>query len=421
MPTHNNPDDLSRALAPTHKSRFQQLPTGKRLRALDGLRGLAAVVVLLHHALLLVPELAANYYVENTQSDAGKIGWWLTYTPLHLVWEGTAAVYVFFILSGLVLALPILRDPGFSWKAYFPHRILRLYLPVWGAIAFALLSFTLVPRLGEMPSAWLDARTREATMTALVRDATLVFGAGGLASPLWSLRWEVIFSLLLPAFVWLGRKGAKLTIAGVSLCLAVICMGGFFDRDFLRYMPMFMIGVLLATGISGISTLRDKIEDHRLGRVIWVAFGLCGLLLFSSRWTAKLFDAPDQLLDATIGPTTAGALALTLTAAFCRPVSKVLELSLFQRLGTLSFSLYLVHEPIIIAFGYFLGPSYIAAAVVLSIPVALLTAQLFYYSVERPSHRLAKWVQARMAATARRSEPTEGGPHDKDRHDEVAR
>ncbi len=104
-----------------------------RLPSLDGLRGLAAIVVVVHHALLTWPALFAQYEVPNRGSGT----WWLTFTPLHLAWAGREAVVVFFILSGLVLVLPFLgpRKVG-TWPGYLVRRVLRLYPPV--AVALVL-------------------------------------------------------------------------------------------------------------------------------------------------------------------------------------------------------------------------------------------------------------------------------------------
>ncbi len=52
---------------------------------------------------------------------------------------------VFFVLSGLVVALPALRK-GFSWRAYYPARLARLYLPIWGSLALAAALVLLIPR-----------------------------------------------------------------------------------------------------------------------------------------------------------------------------------------------------------------------------------------------------------------------------------
>jgi peptidoglycan/LPS O-acetylase OafA/YrhL len=87
----------------------QALQRSARVTSLDGLRGLAAVVVLVHHALLAAPVFAAAYYGGSVADRVGGMAWAFIYTPLHLIWAGTEAVYLFFVLSGVVLTFPILR------------------------------------------------------------------------------------------------------------------------------------------------------------------------------------------------------------------------------------------------------------------------------------------------------------------------
>jgi Predicted acyltransferases len=105
--------------------------TGRRERiaSLDGLRGIAALTVVLHHVVLAsVPSLADAF---KNQSVHGGLGWAMLYTPLHIVWAGPEAVCVFFVLSGYVLALPYLRT-RFEPRSYYPRRFVRVFLPVWG-------------------------------------------------------------------------------------------------------------------------------------------------------------------------------------------------------------------------------------------------------------------------------------------------
>lgn len=169
-----------------------------RLAPLDGIRGIAALVVLLHHCLLVVPSLAAR----DTGQGYGGFAWFVN-SPVHIVWAGGEAVVVFFVLSGIVLTLPILRARPFDWLAYYPARLLRLYLPVVASVLIAsAIAIAIQPSASESTSSWLRHHDLPITVARMVRTSILVLGTEWLNSPLWSLRWEVLFSLLLPVYVF---------------------------------------------------------------------------------------------------------------------------------------------------------------------------------------------------------------------------
>src|ERR1700709_492313 len=141
----------------------------KRLTQLDGLRGIAALIVVIFHLSLI----AQPFLDTNSTGDAW---WWMSNTPLRIATDGTQAVLLFFVLSGLVVALPALRE-GFSWKKYYASRFLRLYIPSWGALPLAASLIFLVPRdAGNVSSGtWLSQNSAHtAPLINLVQDATLM-------------------------------------------------------------------------------------------------------------------------------------------------------------------------------------------------------------------------------------------------------
>lgn len=101
--------------APTHsQSRYLQI---------DGIRGLAALTVVISHFTLLTPLLG------------------LRHTPLRLVSGGHEAVILFFVLSGFVLSLQFESGRTFTYGEYAIRRICRIFIPYIVSIAVALAAF----------------------------------------------------------------------------------------------------------------------------------------------------------------------------------------------------------------------------------------------------------------------------------------
>ena len=91
---------LRRPASPPPSSPAPHRPAAVRLIELDGLRGLAAVVVLIHHILETVPALA-EVGARPGVVPTGTFNRILTQSPLHLLWAGHEAVLIFFVLSGV--------------------------------------------------------------------------------------------------------------------------------------------------------------------------------------------------------------------------------------------------------------------------------------------------------------------------------
>jgi peptidoglycan/LPS O-acetylase OafA/YrhL len=112
----------------------------ERLAGLDGLRGLAAVYVVVNHVFLRTFPDYPTYHAPFWAS-------WFIY--------GRFAVVVFIVLSGFSLALSPARH---GWRLdgvgqFARRRAQRILLPYWAALAFSLVvAWLVVPRPGQSQS-----------------------------------------------------------------------------------------------------------------------------------------------------------------------------------------------------------------------------------------------------------------------------
>lgn len=352
---------------------------GRRLPELDALRGLAAVVVLLHHSLL-----SANLM-------AGRLGLWLVATPLQPVLTGRPAVMFFFMLSGFVLT-KALRDRGFvlsvrSWAVWAAQRTVRLCLPVAGSVALSLVLHAALfdgawPTQGDwLKGAWPFSLTAASVAS---QASLLALGAGyTLNNALWSLVHEWRFSMLLPVLLAapvLGTRGTASLVLGATAASSW-AIGPY--------------GPTTYVGATVIETARATLY-FSLPFVIGMALEIGG----AARWPAS---RPMTVLGlaAVLGLCSNGSDYATFDASAVL-IWLALQPGLLQRtlrhpalrfLGTISFSLYLVHIPVLVALQHglhrWLPSKAIWGAGVLA---SLAAAWVFFRVVERPAHWLARRV-----------------------------
>jgi len=243
----------------------------------------------------------------------------------------------------------------------------------------------MIPRVANPDlSSWVNLHDEAPTVVA---DAFLLRGAGSLNSPLWSLQWEMQFSIVLPLYVVLALRFRRAWLPCLVGLFLLVAGGNIIYSPLPLFMPMFGIGVLMAER-------RDVLERWGLALKFWGWAGLLGLsmVLLCSRWLFP--QLPGVISLAAIG----GALLLFAFIA-CRSAISLGNNSLVQWLGTRSFSLYLVHEPIVVSVVFSLHATNPFQVLVIAMPFSLLVAEIFFRLVERPSRRLAG--AAGMAFTER--------------------
>ncbi|HEY2643697.1 MAG TPA: acyltransferase [Galbitalea sp.] len=374
----------------------------KRLTELDGIRGIAALVVVFFHLSLISQPFLDTHTV-------GDAWWWVSKTPLRLATDGTQAVLLFFVLSGLVVALPALR-PGFSWRKFYASRALRLYVPAWGALALASILIFLIPRnsANVTSGTWLNSTNAHSTpIWDLLADASLMKVGNAVDNVLWSLRWEIIFSLLLPVFVLaalLIRRWWLASVIAVAACVA-LTIGSPNHADARFYLPVFFIGTVMAANLEALQAW-----SKRRGNVFWAIAFTASLAFMIAGQLSHPGVPANSLLGGLLWSLVAlGAAGIILCGMGFAPLRRGLNKAVTQFLGRISFSLYLVHVPILATLAFVLGDAQWWLVAIIGLPVAIGAATLFHRWVEVPSQKLAHRVGRRVAGT-RADVPAQAAP-----------
>jgi peptidoglycan/LPS O-acetylase OafA/YrhL len=372
-----------------------QIAPNHRFRSLDSFRGIAALIVVVHHVMLSLPD-----------GIRGQLG---TIESLFGM-GGRFAVMLFFVLSGFVLSLPYFAGTNLAYGPYLARRFCRLYPP----FAFAvLISALLCWLLGgpELPiaSSWLNDPWSRPLTAGVVISHLLMAGIGvrqsiSLDGPIWSIIIEMRVSLIFPLLVLYIRR---LGLAGVAFALAVafVCaksqtalgenttglVGESLAGTLLltgRYSVMFLLGVVLAARLDRV---REKFlrAPPMLHAII---FGGMVCIWAVAAYT-KAMEPHRGYLDIFSGIFT---LYLIISCVAFPKVSAMLSGRVCLWLGDISYSLYLIHLPVLMSMFYLLyGHVSLIWIVALSFPAMLIAGHLMHYWIERPSmnlgRKLAQW------------------------------
>jgi peptidoglycan/LPS O-acetylase OafA/YrhL len=306
-------------------------PARQRLAGLDGVRGLAALYVVVNHIFL---RTFPGYPADRAPFWAG----WFIY--------GRFAVVVFIVLSGFSLALSPVRH---GWRldavsSYASRRAWRILPPYWAALVFSLfVAWLIIPPPGQGSP---DAKS-------VVVNGLLVQNLVHAPSPdrsFWSIAVEAQLYVLFPLLLLMVRRwGAVVMVAAVTLVVAAVGVVGphvaRLDVFVIQSPPdlaaLFAVGVL-AAGIVGSGSARRSWPWPRLALAAAAPVVLV-IWRLGSVWTL------DHLfwVDLMLGPAVACLLA-ALATGHPAPLLLVLDSRPLRSLGGSSYSLYLTHGPIVV-------------------------------------------------------------------------
>jgi peptidoglycan/LPS O-acetylase OafA/YrhL len=339
--------------------KYDANPGSGRIVVLDSLRGLAAMIVCLHHFL----------FINTSHLQVYKGQTW--YDTLFRISEyNKEAVLFFFVLSGFSIGLSLknkVPDSPETINEYIYRRFKRL-LPVYIlALLFTLIS-GLVMHQVHLPnySAWNMLGNILFLQTADIVEGSW-FIPYGFNGPLWSLSFEFFFYCFFPLVYLINRKYlSKINILvkyGVLLVLSVAA----FAVNKIFFVPYFAFFTSFIIWLSGYLASRTylKGETYHLLFAGVFAFGVlyltAGRHFLSSNTLA--FICKGLLMGAVFYMITFFSKSETTQTIFKWPVWILNKI--FNYIGKGSYATYALHYPLMLMLRYFHVNIIVQVAVIL--------------------------------------------------------
>ncbi len=385
------------------------MPRTSRVRSLDGLRGLAAVSVVIGHVVLLFDGSSSSSAVSTAQVVIGT-----TDTPFYALWNGRGAVLVFFVLSGYVLTLPFASaTTGFGWS-YVVKRWMRIgapYLVMAVVVLVSAIGLSRLPSQSTWPSIMFD---RGPSLGDAIEWGTLIGlpSATAFNSVVWTLAVELRLSMLLPFVVIAFRRFGVGVVLGATIVLAVSADVFTISQPYagaiaasmsvpstLHFLPLFAAGSALAMNKERIAAVPGLTSRTSLMCILVVALAF---YVYGHEWSpdvpigAEPTALPLLVTDALVG---FGAVLLVGVVAAGLGARALASRPLLA-LGHSSYSLYLWHLPVLVASSLLLTPEIgMMAAVAVGIVVTAIITWLSYKFVEAPVQRRIRTSRVSRAAS----------------------
>ncbi|MCJ1685684.1 acyltransferase [Rathayibacter sp. VKM Ac-2927] len=340
----------------------------------DGLRALAAIAVTVYHAALFT----------------GGSGEFLSTFPIagRLLGFGTLAVPVFIVLSGFVLMLPVARSESLElrggFRDYLRRRARRILPPYFISLAIFAAVIAFVPAMQTGHGTEWDSKV-PLTAGGLISHLFLVHNLNPewiyqINGPAWSVatEWQIYFLfplVLLPLWRRFGPAVAVGTtvVLGIAVALVLPLIAGAHPW----FLGLFALG-------AGAAWMTQHVALPRAG--LWA--GLAGVVALALTVAVRLA----WVYESAFGIAIALLLYwLTIRARANRPsrIGRVLSSRPLVRIGAGSYSLYLVHSPVLAAGNIAVldvdlpYPARLAVMFLLVLPLSWLAGWIFFHLVER--------------------------------------
>lgn len=329
---------------------------GTRLRGLDGLRFVAAFSVLGYH----YTGSHIDFWGQPTQVVFPTLS--------EITRYGFLGVHVFFVISGFVILMTAWDRP---LPAFVSSRVARLYPAYWAVIGLTLL-LQHVWTAGRQP----DARDALLNLTMLQKG----FNVADVQGAFWTLWFELLFYLLVGAFVVVGITRQR--VVAFALLLPLLSqLAVRYDSTLLATLTLAPYAAFFAVGMLLFLVHRDGGDT-----LVWLGIGvnlvLCADYLVRYAEDSPSFDGRPVSGWVATGLLVGGVALVWLVTS--GPLRR-LDWGVLSWAGALTYPLYLVHGQ----FGFAVidrlhGRTSGWAVLALATAVALVLAVLVRYAVEKP-------------------------------------
>jgi peptidoglycan/LPS O-acetylase OafA/YrhL len=371
--------------------------TPTRLPFLDGVRASAALYVLVHHAYCMAYPI--RYGIRPTGWTRHLLGWAL--------W-GHYGVTVFIALAGFSLTLGVAGKggelPG-GTVGYLKRRAWRIIPPYWAAIVLTILLISTV--IGRAHGTHWDQSvpTQHKGWIADILLAQDAVPALNVAYPFWSVAVEFHIYLLLPIMLFAWRRygrweagvGVGLALGAIGVLLGRVLFPWPFDRFIFEYYLVFA----LAAGACLVAVHRPSWSTTVPWRTLgWSCIAL--VVLMGYLFTFWELTAHSWELDLVLGVGIC-SLLVSLSQGTSPTLHRVLSWTHLRRVAGYSYSIYLVHAPLLAVAWLGINPMHLSRGAQLAVgwlvvvPLVVVAAWLFSQVFEQPFVRR----QARQARVQR--------------------
>jgi peptidoglycan/LPS O-acetylase OafA/YrhL len=357
-------------------------PGNPRFPLLDSLRGVAALCVVILHALLLTG---------SEDDGAGRLF-------VHL----GAGVPIFFLLTGFLLYRPLFASslglaPPMATRAFYWRRLLRIVPAYWVALIVLAPALTFASLKGLPNFAFLQIYRTGWARTGI--------------PPGWTVCVELSFYLLLPLYAWMThrrwahhplplRRRRELQLLALLAALSLVFRVGVQAAGLQTYavdplpgtFAWFAIGMALAVTSVQPGALGERLRRAAQQRAGLFWAGAATVYAATTAYSGRSGVEGSLLTFCAYG---AIAFLVVVPAVFAQPASealpaRVLRLRALAWLGLVSYGVYLYHFPLLEQLGVRSFPLLALAGVAVSVTAGALS----YYVVERQVLKLKSRVPA---------------------------